>query len=329
MPPAATAAHRSFVRYAWAVLAYVVFVVLWGAYVRASGSGAGCGEHWPLCNGTILQRAPRFETIIELSHRLTSGLSLLLVGGLVWKAFRHYPKGSSVRQGAVISAVFLLLEAAIGAGLVLLSLTGANASVARAVAIAIHLINTFLLTAALTYTAYFAGAGRLARLEFRAVPVARRAAVLIGAIGFLLVGASGAVVALGDTLFKATSLAQGMAQDLSPTAHFLIRLRLLHPLIAVSAAFYLIMTAFALRARTTDRRLRMAALSVSWLVSLQIALGLLNLVLLAPTWMQLAHLFAADAVWIGISIFSFEALSTRSVVAATAAYSGVPAAPVS
>ncbi len=315
-------ARTTFVRYAWSVLAYIVLVVLWGAFVRASGSGAGCGAHWPLCNGTILQRAPRLETIIELSHRVTSGFSLGLVGGLVWLAFRAYPKGSSVRQGAVLSAIFLVLEAAIGAGLVLLALVGGNASALRAVAIAVHLVNTFLLTAALTYTAYFASTGRLERLSPGATPLARRAAVMVGAASFLVVGASGAVVALGDTLFKAASLAEGMAQDFSPTAHFLIKLRLLHPVFAVSAAFYLMMSAFILRTRTLDRGLRRASLALSWAVSLQVVLGTVNLVLLAPVWMQLVHLFAADVVWMSLCIFAFEALGTRSAVEASESVPG-------
>ncbi len=47
-----------FSRYAWGVLLWNVLVALWGAYVRATGSGAGCGSHWPTCNGEILPRAP-------------------------------------------------------------------------------------------------------------------------------------------------------------------------------------------------------------------------------------------------------------------------------
>lgn len=308
--------HRPFIIYAWSVLAYLVVVILWGAFVRASGSGAGCGEHWPLCNGSVIQRAPSLETLIELSHRATSGISLFLVGGLVWQAFKRYPKGSSVRQGAVLSAAFLLLEAALGAGLVLLSLVGANDSAMRAVAVAVHLVNTFLLLGVLTYTAWFATQGRMERFSWQGVASRRRVAVVAGLLAFLVVGASGAVVALGDTLFKASSLAEGFAQDLSPTAHFLIRLRLLHPIFAVSSAFYLLVSAFVLRARTLDRGLRRAAILLSWLVSLQVALGTLNLVMLAPTWMQLIHLFAADAVWVSLVVFSLEAVRVKSAVLA-------------
>ena len=73
-----------FAPYAWGVVVFSFAVIVWGAYVRASGSGAGCGSHWPLCNGTVLQRDPAIETIIELGHRTTSFVALLLVVGLVW-----------------------------------------------------------------------------------------------------------------------------------------------------------------------------------------------------------------------------------------------------
>ncbi|MFN8454080.1 MAG: COX15/CtaA family protein [Anaerolineae bacterium] len=71
-----------FAKYVWTVLAYNLAVILWGAFVRASGSGAGCGSHWPLCNGEVIPRTPQMETLVEFTHRLTSGLALLLVIGL-------------------------------------------------------------------------------------------------------------------------------------------------------------------------------------------------------------------------------------------------------
>src|ERR671912_761132 len=92
-------------RFAWGVLSYNVAVIAWGAYVRATGSGAGCGEHWPLCNGTVIPRAPEIATIVEFSHRLTSGLALLAVVGLVAWTFRTRPRGDQSRTGAVLSLV--------------------------------------------------------------------------------------------------------------------------------------------------------------------------------------------------------------------------------
>ena len=291
-------AKRSpFALFAAGTLVYSILVILWGAYVRATGSGAGCGEHWPLCNGTILQRSPRLETLIELSHRLSSGFSLVLVVGLVVWAFRAFPKGHAVRQGAVLSLVLLLVEAALGAGLVLLKLVAKDASALRAVSVGLHLANTFLLLMALTYVAWSALLGTGERFRIRAE---RRRTALIGAGLVLLatVGISGAIVALGDTLFPAATLAEGLREDLSPTAHFLVRLRFVHPVLAVSTALLLWYAAVDIQGR--DARPVTAKLSrlLIALVVTQISLGVLNMGLLAPVWLQLVHLGVADLTWV-------------------------------
>src|SRR5436305_12800991 len=122
-----------FTRFARFVLAANVAVVLWGTVVRATGSGAGCGSHWPLCNGEMVPRAPRLATVIELSHRLTSGLALLLVVALAVAAFRGRPAGHPARKAAAAAVFFMLSEAAVGAGLVLFRLVADNQSMARAV----------------------------------------------------------------------------------------------------------------------------------------------------------------------------------------------------
>jgi len=286
-----------FAVFAWATLGYLILVVLWGAYVRATGSGAGCGEHWPLCNGQFLPRSPRLETIIEFSHRLSSGLSLVLVGGLVFWSFKRFGKGHATRHGAVLSTVFLLLEAAVGAGLVLLDLVAHNTSASRAVAIAIHLVNTFILLGCLTYTASFASLGIAERFKRHAGRL-RTGVVLGGILLFLVVGAAGAIVALGDTLFPAKSLAEGMQQDWSPTAHFLIRLRVLHPILAVTTAVYLVVMGGFLRNRDPRPIIFRLTRGLTLIICLQVALGVLNMMLLAPIWLQMVHLLAADLTWI-------------------------------
>ncbi len=67
----------------WAALAYNVLVILWGAYVRISGSGAGCGAHWPLCDGQVIPRSFTLERVVEFSHRGSSGVSGLLALAVV------------------------------------------------------------------------------------------------------------------------------------------------------------------------------------------------------------------------------------------------------
>src|SRR5262245_31581437 len=188
-------APKAFIRFAWLTLGITIVVIVWGAVVRATGSGAGCGSHWPLCNGQVVPRSPTAETLIELAHRVTSGLALVLVVGLVVGAWRLFPRGHPVRRSAGAAGILMVLEALIGAGLVLLELVAQNTSVARAWWMAGHLVNTFLLVAALTLAAWYATRGEAPRL--------RGNGRLAGALGFalagsLVLGVSGAVTALGD-----------------------------------------------------------------------------------------------------------------------------------
>lgn len=310
-------ANRRFARFAWGVVAYNLLVILWGAFVRATGSGAGCGSHWPLCNGEVVPREPGIATLIELSHRLTSGLALLtIVVMLVW-AFRAFRKGHPARLGAVLSMVLMLTEAAVGAGLVLFELVADNESVARALFMVVHLLNTFLLLAAMTLTAHWGGGGRRLRFLGRG----RRLVILAaGLAGLMMVGASGAVAALGDTLYPASSIAEGFAQDISPTGSLLVRLRVLHPLIAVGVGLYLI---FVVRVAPADRRTKGASPgAVRWsnwltlLVFAQLALGTLNVGLLAPVALQLLHLLLADLLWIAlVMLAAFELAEEPSTAA--------------
>ena len=141
-------------KYAWFVLAYTVLVILWGAFVRATGSGAGCGSHWPTCNGEVIPRPETLETWIELSHRLTSAFLGILVIGLVIWAWRQHGVAHRVTKGAIWTLIFVIIEGAIGAGLVLLELVADNPSSARAIWMGGHLINTLILLAINTATAY-------------------------------------------------------------------------------------------------------------------------------------------------------------------------------
>ncbi len=300
-----TSSQTRFARFAWGVVAYNVFVILWGAFVRASGSGAGCGSHWPLCNGTVIPRAEYMETLIEFGHRVTSGLDGLIVLGMVVWAFRAWPKRLIVRRAAAVSFIFILIEGLIGRQLVVSELVAYNDSAERASWIAIHLVNTFLLVAALTLTAWWAGGGERLRL--------RSAGALswllgVGFFGMLLIGASGAITALGDTLFPAESLQAGIAQDFSPTAHFLIRLRVWHPLLAVAVGVYTVAAGRVvskLRPGPMTKRLFRA---LTALFALQMVVGVVNVWLLAPVWMQLVHLLLADLVWIAFVLLAAAGL---------------------
>ena len=282
-------------RFALLTLAVNLVVILWGAVVRATGSGAGCGSHWPLCDGTVLPPSPTAATLIELTHRLTSGVALGLVVALFVACRRALPPGHPARRAALAALALILVEAAIGAGLVLFELVGDDASAGRAVYMAVHLVNTFLLLAALALTAWWAAGRPPARWNARA---GRPLAIAAG--GLLLVAATGAVTALGDTLFPAGSLAAGLRQDLDGAAHLLVRLRVIHPLLAVAVTGYLLalpQLSGAGRRTGLPRRLGSA---VSLLALAQLLVGAVNVGLLAPLALQLVHLLLADLLWIAL-----------------------------
>ncbi len=298
-----------FAIYAWAVLGYNLFVILWGAFVRATGSGAGCGSHWPLCNGQVVPRTPQVETLIEFFHRLTSGLAFLFVVVLLVWAFRAYPKKHRVRWTVSFSMLFMITEALVGAGLVLFELVADNASMTRAFSVAVHLLNTFLLLACLTLTASWASGGEPVRLKRQGMRVALLG---IGLVAMLVLGVSGAVTALGDTLFPSASLTEGLRQDFSPTAHLLIRLRVFHPVIAVSVALYLILVVIWLYSLPQNAATKRFSLVLIVLLVVQLGAGVINVTLLAPVWMQLVHLLLADLIWITLVLLTASALA-RSV----------------
>jgi heme A synthase len=207
---------RRYAYFAWGVLGYSILVILWGAFVRATGSGAGCGSHWPLCNGVVVPRATQAETMIEFAHRLTSGLSVVLIALLIVWGWRLSRPGHPVRKTLIASGVFIILEALIGAWLVLAGLTADNDSVGRAISMALHLINTFLLLAALAFTAWWASGGERIRLAGRGWLLA---GWLMGLVAVIIVGMSGAVTALGDTLFPSASINEGFRADFSDSRY--------------------------------------------------------------------------------------------------------------
>ena len=297
---------RTFTRYAWAVLAYNLGVVLWGAFVRATGSGAGCGNHWPLCNGTVTQHSPSAATIIEFTHRVTSGLDLALVALLVVWAFRRFPRQHPVRLGATLSAVFLVTEALIGAALVLLQHVAKNASVSRAYSLSTHLVNTLTLLACLTLTAWWS----TERPAPTGVPGASRvwmAGVSLASV--VLLAVSGAMAALGDTLFPVSSLAAGLAQDLDPAANIFLRLRLFHPAIAAAVGVWLLFYAVSSASRRPDVGGR--AWTLVALLAAQVGAGVVNLLLLAPVWMQIVHLLLAGLLWITLVLLCAATLKSQ------------------
>jgi len=297
--PPDVAAHRRFARFAWGVLAYNVAVILWGALVRATGSGAGCGGHWPLCNGDVLPNISQIGTVIELTHRIMSGVALVLVAMMFVWAWRVFAPAHAARRWASWSLAFILTEALLGASLVLLGHVARNESVGRVYSLGLHLINTFLLLASLTLAA------RSATRKIQPLSLAMSAPL----IALVLVAIAGAITALGDTLFPAHSLSEGMRDDFSSTASFLIRLRIIHPVLALAAGVLIALIAIPeYKAHRTPL--------AGWLLILfaaQIAAGAASILLQAPLPLQLLHLLIADVLWITLVLFTAERMNTQPV----------------
>lgn len=308
-----SARFARFARFAWAVLGFNILVILWGAYVRISYSGDGCGEHWPKCNGEFVPNLSSGKTLIEFSHRATSGIALLLVVALAVWAFRAFPRGSIVRKGAMTALLFIIIEALLGAGLVKFGLVNKNDSVQRAVVMSLHLVNTLILVGAVTATAWWASTGRSLQLRGQnwLTP-----AMIFMLLGTLILGISGAITALGDTLFPAASLSEGLRQDFSPTAHLFIRLRIWHPIIALIMASASILLAVWVSLTSQITQAVKISRAVIGIFITQIILGFMNLVLLAPGWMQIVHLLVADVLWVHLVMFAVATLSAEGIAVA-------------
>src|SRR3954447_18484680 len=274
--------RKWFATFAWALLAFNIPVILWGAYVRVSFSGDGCGAHWPFCAGQVIPQHMAAPMVIEFTHRMMTTVDTIGTVVLCVWAFRLYPKGHGVRRYAVLSLAFLLLEALLGAGLVLFRYVAHDQSAGRAIYLSAHLTNTLLLLGAFTTTAWLAGTG------MSSTPWRRVRGRFQGALAAsVVVSITGAIAALGDTLFPSASVTAGLQQDFSSASSTLVRLRMFHPIVALAGAAVLLWAATSLLKREEDSPSRKAGIRVIVLVLAQILAGLVNIALLAPLTMQM------------------------------------------
>jgi cytochrome c oxidase assembly protein subunit 15 len=288
-PPAATTRSNHLLPlYAATVLGFMVLVILWGAVVRATGSGAGCGNHWPLCNGDFFPHHPRLATVIEFTHRSMSGVCTALVALLIAATFRLRPRGHRARKAVVWCGLLLITEALLGAVLVKGGYVESNASDMRVFMQCVHFTNTMLLLAALSLTWWWLGD----REPVSSQPASSRHLAWFALAATVVVGATGSVAALADTLFPAPSLRAGLMQDFAATAPLIVRMRWLHPAASVVALVCALLLCLRLRSRLGN--------VVLALVAAQLLLGAADVLLLAPTWMQVLHLLGADIYWIAL-----------------------------
>jgi cytochrome c oxidase assembly protein subunit 15 len=276
-------------RFAWGVVGYNVLVILWGAIVRTSGSGAGCGDRWPLCNGDFFPHHPRLATVIEYAHRSMTGVCVFLVLALVAWTFYATRRGDRVRRAAVASVVLLVTEALLGAVLVLGGYVENNVSAARVVMQSVHFTNTLLLLGALSLTAWWLGE------PVGPAPGVGKGLVLpawIAVLATMVMGATGALAALADTLFPSTSLREALTADFAANSPMLEHMRWMHPASVVVGSCCVLWLVTRIRSR------------LSWVVAgllgLQCLLGVVDVLLLAPTWIQILHLLGADLYWVAL-----------------------------
>jgi heme A synthase len=298
-------------RLGYALLAYTVLVLLLGALVRVTGSGAGCGQHWPTCQGEVLHLPQSFETALEFSHRITSGLVLVFGFWFAW-LLRKLPAGHRSRQALWVGLSFTLLDALIGAVLVLGRLVGENTSPLRALMMPIHLVSTCGLTAGFVLSAFWATEAKATRATTTGRSERKALFAFLGA--FVLVAAMGAVTALGDTLYpvSASSLAGRVGEDLGGTSHFLQQLRVVHPLLAVTFGLAVIFLLPRVTRHAGALGQRFCTASVA-LALLELGLGVLNVMLSAPAWMQIVHLAAAVVLWLALVLTTAETLAPRAL----------------
>lgn len=299
-------------RLAWAALIYNLLVILWGAVVRLTGAGAGCGDHWPLCNGVVIPPSPTLHTIIEFSHRLTSGASGLLAIGLVALAFRQTPKGHPARFGALLSLGLIILEGLVGGVQVLLGLTADSTDPARGFVQGIHLANTFALLGALLLTALWARGEPRLRLRGQG-RVGWLSAIGLGLT--LLLGMAGAVTALGDLLFAPApgTPIDTVRRDFSASAGLIENLRVIHPMLAVITSVYLGWLGVWLSRLRPGQEVQRWTRVVWGLLGAQMVAGFVNVALKAPAWMQLTHLLLACLLWLAVVMLVYRALTGLGV----------------
>lgn len=296
----------------WAALLYYTwFIVVWGALVRASGSGDGCGKNWPTCHGELFPPHSTIETLIEYIHRATSGLYGIFVFALVIITLRHVRKNinSSSKNSAsnfglnskwlfyLLPSLVLLLtifEALIGAKLVLSGLVGSNTSWARALIMIFHLLNTFLLVSSIVGTQHL-----LKPREFSDDVHINKLLYSICILSLVFVAGLGALTALGDTLYPAESLHHGVYQDFALGTPWILRLRVLHPVLALLTVFLITNLVFNF---LFAKRIKIYIA----LTYLTLVIGICNLLLLAPIYMQVIHLLSAQALWSAHSQLGFE-----------------------
>ncbi|MFW5696983.1 MAG: COX15/CtaA family protein, partial [Fimbriimonadaceae bacterium] len=311
-------ASTKIAKFAWIALAYTLFVILFGAFVRASLSGDGCGAHWPTCHGGLLPHTD-FASFAEYTHRITSGLTLVLVGALALASHRVFGRIASVVSGkrsrfaslhpatraSLWALFFTIVSALIGAVLVLFEFVALDRSLGRAITMPLHLINTLFLLGSLGLAGHYARGGDPIQWKGQG---AAKAVFLLMAGSMMVLGATGAISALGKTAWQFENVTQSFAAHFAADAHPLLRGGIVHPLLATSVGLLIIWgCGFLAHLRNDPQTKKWARVTVGLYV-VQFVFGIVNLLMSAPVWMQLTHLALACFNWLALIMVGAYAL---------------------
>ncbi len=288
--------------FAWVLLVVNLAIAAWGGFVRATFSGDGCGDHWPLCGGKLVPDFATLKQVFEFSHRASVGLVIPVVGWLIWRVYRVFPKGHQARKAALYTGIFTMSESLVGAWLVIYKLVAYNDSAYRAMSMATHLVNTFLLVSAIALTALLAGGMAPIRLRGQgAVPWI----IGIATISTIILGISGSVSALGHALKPVPDVLKAAAD---PASHWMVRLQPLHPLIAISVGLYLLLASGLLIHLRPSPPVKKSVQLMMSIYGVQMLFGLANIWLKAPVWMQCVHLVLADILFASLMVAAAYAM---------------------
>jgi heme a synthase len=304
-------------KWAWFLLVYTILVILWGAWVRISHSGDGCGDTWPLCNGQLVPEAARGKTWVEYGHRFTSGLyGIVVIFLFIWiQKLKTKFELTSVHRWMRWTTVFMISEALLGAKLVLFGLVNLDQSGWRVVVMSLHQLNSFLLVAftvrflAATFEHQYRSEWSL-RVNKNIQPRFLSSPIFL--MGFLLIAITGAWASLSTTLFPSTSLLDGFAKDFDSASHIVLKLRGFHPVFGILIGGGLSLALYRISSGL-NVFLGRVALLCSALIATGIVVGMLTLFMLSPVPLKLVHLLLAHLLWAtAVFFYHFHSMPERA-----------------
>jgi len=280
--------------YAKAGLLLSIASILAGAFVRATGSGDGCGATWPTCKGKIIPALSDTSELIEFSHRSVSGV-LLVVTLIIFAKTRKFQKESLVRTVTNYLTFFVIFEALIGAVIVIFEWVGLNSSLPRIIAVPIHLVNTFGLLG--SYAILY----KILQDDLQNIKNMFNKNFLLISSLFLLSGATGSITALADVLFPSASFVEGFLADFDRTSEVLTRLRILHPIISSTLSIVLYVYATGIR-----KKYNVSVKQLQTLILIAVFLGVINVLSNIVLPLSILHLAIADFLWISYIYVSID-----------------------